>query len=212
MNRGVILCAIVGTLAPLAAARPLYSKDLNLNGDNGAFAYSGQQIADDFQLSADASVSRATWYGNFFFGGNPFSTGDQLVFALRFYAGTDSPVGAAFSAQEVVATVTETGLSQEGDSIYLFTANLSPVALSGGVKYFLNVEEIDPNTPKPSFRWNNGSNGIDDDLMYYSQDGAVTWNGSGDPRGGCAFTLDVPAPSTALIGAAGLLAAGRRRR
>jgi hypothetical protein len=212
MNKCVIVGVVAGMVASVASARPLYVKDLDLNGDNGAFAYSGQQIADDFMLAADTSVSQATWYGNFISSGDPYNTGAQFTFAVRFYGDTGSgPALTAFSEQVVVATLSDTGLSQENDAIYHFAANLNPVGLSGGVKYYLNIEEIDSTTPKPSFRWNNGANDIDDNVMYFTQ-GVPGWLESGDPRGGCAFTLDVPAPSAAVIGLAGLLAAGRRRR
>ncbi|GMV25272.1 MAG: hypothetical protein AMXMBFR58_13030 [Phycisphaerae bacterium] len=212
MRNVVLALAIAGSVTSIASARPLYVKDLNLNGDNGAFAYVDQQIADDFMLAADASVSQATWYGNFISSGDPFNTGAQFTFAVRFYNDTGSgPALTAFSEQLVVATLSDTGLSQENDAIYHFAANLNPVGLSGGVKYYLNIEEIDSTTPKPSFRWNNGANDIDDNVMYFTQ-GASGWNQSGEPRTGCAFTLDVPAPSAALVGLAGVVAVGRRRR
>lgn len=211
MNRSIGVVAALGLAGTLASARPLYEKPLLLNGDDGAYAYSGQQIADDFMLSSDASVSQATWYGNFLGLGDSFDTGATFTFALRFYADTGSgPAASAFDAQEVVATLTDPGINQGGDAIYHFSANLSPVGLLGGVKYYLNVEEIDPTTPKPSFRWNNGSVDGDDDVMYFNSGSG--WNQSDDPRSGNAFSLGVPAPCTALVGMGGVFMSSRRRR
>lgn len=210
MKSGLIVLGAIGVVAAAANARPLYQKDLLLNGDNGAFAYFNQQIADDFTLSSDAAVGQATWYGNFFNSGDPFDDG-TFSFMLRFYADAGGvPADTAFSEREVSATLFDTGVTQSGDRIYRFSTTFPAVSLSGGVKYYLNVEEVDANTPKPSFRWNNGGNDIDDDVMFFNQ--GTGWNTSGDPRGGCAFTLDVPAPSGVVLGFAGLIAANRRRR
>ncbi len=215
--RGAILCAGVSVLtatSSCALARAAYEKPLSLNGDNGPFAYSEQLIADDFSLATDTAIVNATWYGNYLGTGDPFDTGQKVDFTVRLYADTGAgPASSAFFARNITAVITDTGLSQAGDSIYLFTASFDPVNVSGLKTYHFGVEEIDSGTGKPSFRWNNGADVAgDDDLSYHSSDHGQTWSGESGARSAMAFALNVPAPGSLLAAASAALLGSRRRR
>lgn len=202
-----VMVAIAG-----AASAAVYEKPLWLNGDNGAFSYSGQLIVDDFKLAGDTTVTNASWYGNYWSQGDPFSGGESIQFTVRFFNddGAGQASTSAFFTQNVSATIATTGLSQEGDAIYSFFANFGGVSLNAETKYYFSVEEIDPNTAKPSFRWNNGIVDGDDDFINY---GVLGQGWSMDTnRSAAAFALNVPAPTSACAMLAGLLAVGRRRR
>lgn len=202
-----VLVAIAG-----AASAAVYEKPLWLSGDNGAFSYSDQLIVDDFKLAGDATVSNASWYGNFVGTGDPFSGGESFQFTVRFFNddGAGQASTSAFFTQNVAATLGTTGLSQEGDAIYSFFANFDGVSLNAETKYYFSVEEIDPNTAKPSFRWNSGIVDGDDDFINF---GVLGQGWSQDfSRSAAAFALNVPAPASACAVLAGLLAVGRRRR
>lgn len=202
-----VLVALAGSASAAASEKPLW-----LNGDNGAFSYSGQLIVDDFNLASSTSITNASWYGNFYGLGNPFSGGESIQFTVRFFNddGAGQASTSAFFTQDVTATIGTTGLAQAGDTIYSFFANFSGVSLNAGTKYYFSVEEIDPTTAKPSFRWNNGDVAGDDDFINY---GVLGQGWSQDfGRSAAAFALNVPAPASAFAMAFGLVAVGRRRR
>lgn len=206
----VSLGVIVAIAGSVSAA--VYEKPLWLNGDNGAFSYSGQLVVDDFTLASNTSVTNASWYGNFLGTGNPYSGGESFLFVVRFF--NDDGAGQAstnpFYAEYVSATLGTTGLSQGGDAIYGFFANFSGVSLNAGTKYYFSVEDIDPNVNKPSFRWNNGIVDGDDDFINFGVLGQG-WSRDSN-RSAAAFALNVPTPASACAVLAGMLAIGRRRR
>jgi hypothetical protein len=196
-----------------ASARSVYEKPLLENNDNGAFSYVDQLIADDFTLTAGASISQATWYGAYSFSFDPFNTGDTVDFVVRFFnpAG-DRPELSAFFEQAVTATVTDTGVNTlEGPRRYLFSASFDAVALAGNTTYYFSVEEVDADTAKPDFRWNNGAIDGDDDNIAFRVGGQWSLD-SGGSRSATAFTLNIPAPSAFGLGVAAAVFAGRRRR
>jgi hypothetical protein len=207
---GAVALAVV---AASAAARPLYEKALQLNGDNGPFSYSDQLICDDFTLTSDAAASRATWHGNYLGKGDAFNTGDQHSFIVRFFADDfGAPALSPFATFPLMATLTDNGISQGGDAIYLFTADFTPVNLLGGVKYYFSVEGTDAAGGVPGFRWNNGSIEGDDDVQFFRTEEGGQWSTESGLRAAAAFGIDVPAPGASVLCLAGVMIARRRRR
>jgi hypothetical protein len=217
-----IAAVIIGmaTLIPAHAAT-IYSQPLNLNGDGGAYSYSNQQLADAFQLSAAASLSNLSWYGDNF--ANTFP--GTVAFTINLYNDNAGlPANSPFSSQAVTASASDTGLS-EADccsalaEIFKFDATLpSSVALSGGTTYWLSI--LDASGSSNTFRWANGT------TTWVGDPGTACcstsfWNSESGLRAQVAYDLNpaasaVPEPASLLLlgtGIAGIgLAVWRKRK
>ncbi len=211
MQRNPIFLGAVTAMAiaSSASAGLLFERSLAFNGDDGPFSDFGQQIADSFSLTADGTVDRATWYGNYLGLGDPFDTGDTWDFTVRMFADNGGiPQDNHFYEVAVTAGITDDGIQQFNDRIYLFTADLTPVDLGADTTYFFMVLS----STNSSFRWNNGEP-TDGLLTFRTGDGEEWITSPNDIRDSSAFTLEsVPAPGAlALLAIAGLTRRRRRR-
>lgn len=212
MKREITALLICG-LAAASFATDFANKPYALNGDNGPFSENGgQQIADEFTSQASGQVGHVRLWGNYYGYGDPYNTGASLQFRIRFYddnAGT--PMLASFFDVFVSLDLTDTGVSQSGDTIYQFDGDISGPNLSMGTVYYFQALEADGSTSDSSFRWNNAAD--DGSVQFFRYSDTGSWSTEGASRANRAFVLSpVPEPASAAALGLGLLALMRRKR
>jgi len=205
VKRTASFIVLVG-IAASASAQVVFMNPWDANAtDAGAFSQPSQTLAGEFDLSANAGVSSASWRGTMF-SADPLDTGDMWNFDLNFHADNGGQPGSIIEMRSVSAFVTDTGVDISGERVYEFDADFSSVALSGSTTYFFSVINTQQDN---TFRWNIGT-----DTNYsgwFTSDNGNSWADL-QTRAPLNFTLSVPAPSSvALLGFAGAIASRRRR-
>ncbi len=126
------------------------------------------QVADDFQLSSTADVTGVHWWGQFWNGAvypNP------VEFNVIFYAddgsgnqptgGPTDPTGTALAVYNYPSV---TGVSYGTDK-YEYDVALDPVfTATGGVKYWIAIQEVAPFSTDGQWGWS--TNGANEDIMH----------------------------------------------
>ena len=126
------------------------------------------QVADDFQLSSTADVTGVHWWGQFWNGAvypNP------IEFNVIFYAddgsgnqptgGPTDPTGTALAVYNYPSV---TGVSYGTDK-YEYDVALDPVfTATGGVKYWVAIQEVAPFSTDGQWGWS--TNGANEDIMH----------------------------------------------
>lgn len=196
---------------------------LNQN-DRGSFSQTGvQQIADDFALESDATLSRVIWHGS-------FHTNDLLPesnvidFRIRIFndVGTGSPEVSPVFDQLRTATITDSGVVFENRIIYKVTADLSPsFNATSDITLWVSILEEDGSN-SGTWRWANSAPGIGDKYAFRPSDISSWVAFTGSDRQNLSLTLldcSTPTPTPTpiptavpslsqwgLIGMAGLFA------
>ncbi len=171
--------------------------------DAGGFSHFSQVLAGEFDLTAGAAVSDASWRGTMF-SPDPLNTGDTWNFDVLFYNNNGGIPGSVFATRSVIADVADTNINISGERVYIFDVSFNPVNLAANTTYFFTALNTGS---QGTFRWNMGT-----DTNYsgwFGTGGSWTNLGSRAPLN---FSLSIPTPATAsLLGLAGLSAIRRRR-
>jgi len=202
MMKKLYLCIVV-TLLVLPAATVQADVLFQQNPDNLSAYWSynpGQQMADNFSISAGGSITEVKWWGHY---GNDM-TDD---FTIRFYSDNSGSPDTLLATHHIVSADEKTAISP---TTYAYDAELtSAFTATAGTAYWISIL--------------NGSSG---DWGWFSsnQTGLLamrptdndTW--AGLPKGDLSFELDgttteVPEPTTMLLLGLGLIGlAGARRK
>jgi hypothetical protein len=227
-------CLLIGGLRQSDAA-VVFSQPLNSppnsqggfhsDGPNSGFGPARQQIAEDFILASAAAVDNLQWFGAY----NPPDPTSPKSFLIRFFTSLDTPGGplpaSLINEQSVSALGVDTGFNNENTfNILSYSANLAPVNLDAGTRYWISILENDPSTDLALWAWQFSHLG--NDQVAVSTTNGSAWGHAtviGSPQVGMAFTLSADSPSAAVpepaslalwgIGVVGVaIAAARRRR
>ncbi|QEL15877.1 hypothetical protein [Limnoglobus roseus] len=212
-----LFLAVLGLAAPAARADIVYDQDLPAGATPPAFAISdpsrSQIAADDFALTAAATVTDVRWYGRT--GVTAIDPVGPATFRIEFLSDGFGPIplpGSVVSSQTVDVGRTDVGTTAP---LYAYAAALpTPVALAPG-RYWLSIAEVDADTPNV-WSWAIASQ-KPGEFLDVRRDDTAAWTLT---DGAAAFTLegtttpvDVPAPPAILlagIGAAGFWGVRRR--
>jgi hypothetical protein len=134
------LSLIAVAIAPSRAATVLYSQPLDNAVLGGPFSNDPTQlIADSFSLQNAGTVNQVSWYGAAF-SGLAFSP-----FNIEFYSASSGVPGTLLVKDEVIATVTDTGLTNSyGNHLLLFTADIPDFQVLANTQYFFSVSDSGP--------------------------------------------------------------------
>ncbi|MFT5422975.1 MAG: hypothetical protein ACI89L_000744 [Phycisphaerales bacterium] len=230
MRSVLSVAALVGLASGSAAIGQdaVFSHDLQTSGPLQGFGWFSHSEtrpnknylrADDFELSADASIGSVEWWGQ---STNDFETSlaNFDSFTVAMYesrvtgAGELRPKRAPMLSETFTlgefASESTGRFGQDGGAEHHFTASLTtPFDLQGGVTYFFSVGAGMVDTGLDAFQWS-------DSIFYNGYGGSwsytdATWLMQQDTDS--AFTLfTVPTPSGFGVLSAGLLVVSRRRR
>lgn len=205
----------MAALAATGLSQDFANKPLDLNGDNGPFSeINQQQICDEFTSAISGQVGHVTLWGNGYFKGDPFDTGDLLDFRLRLYPDLSGGPGIdSFFDVFTELRVTDTGIDHEyGDRIYRFDGSIAGPVLSMGTVYYFEALEADPDTHNGWFRWNNAP--VDSSYQYVRYSEQDAWSANYDaPRRNHAFVLSmVPEPGALAALGLGLAMVLKKRK
>lgn len=217
---GVILIGGVQAAAAVIYEQPLATEPEGFYSNLG-----GQTAADQFELAANATITRVTWYGLYAPGAgvqDPVAI-SPIDFSIRFFSDSAGLPGTVLSDQAVSALVQDSGSTVTaagaflGHAIYQFQADLpADVSVGPGSVTWLSIVDTDPDTLGLWWLWSDSPSVAGDTKAW----------GSGDPElwtlsrsnGQLAFTLEgvtaIPVPGAILLAAlgAGLVTRLRRRR
>lgn len=226
----LLICGPRQSVAAIVFSQPLNSPPnsqggFHSDGPNSGFGPARQQIAEDFVLSSDAAVDNLQWFGAYF----PPDPTSPKSFLIRFFTSLNTPGGplpaSLIHEQSVSALGVDTGFNTDNNfTILSYSANLAPVNLDGGTRYWISILENDPSTSQSLWAWQFSHLG--DDHVAVSTTNGSAWGHAivfGSPQVGMAFTLSADSPSAVVpepaslaiwgIGVAGAgIAAARRRR
>ena len=219
--RALPLAALAAAfLGATAGAAPIFSQTppsgVEGIGSDRSSDFGGVQVADDFTLSAPATVRSITWRGSYAGGNSPTF---PLSFSVLLYG--NDPNGLPDTANVQSATpirffsagaITDTGIDAFGSDVYEFRADLTPTPLEAGATYWLSVLADTGNDADDNWFWLSGAS--NETLAVRPN---VVGNGPFGLRsdGPVYFVLGdaaVPEPaSIALLGFGGLALLRRRR-
>ncbi|MCH2222910.1 MAG: hypothetical protein MK097_21705, partial [Dechloromonas sp.] len=136
MKQALVASALIAGVTASASAS-LFAQ--NPNGSNGLFADSTgdaplQQIADDFVLTANATVGAVTFWGGYFNDNNAYADD----FTVKIYEDSAGEPGAELLSTTLSNLVrTDTGTDLFGVDEYRYEADLTTVFnATAGVSYF----------------------------------------------------------------------------
>ena len=126
------------TVSPTSTPRPaviVYSQSPSRNGGANSDGIV-TSVADDFQLSADTTVTRIRWWGGYF---NPPPVPD--AFSVRLFADQGGQPGALISTLDLAAiNKTRTGFSIGSVPEFEYVAGIrNPFVARAGVRYWLSI-------------------------------------------------------------------------
>lgn len=217
MRRFVSIAAAVAALSvagQAAASTVLYSQAYDPLNAGGWSTTTSLRWADSFSLAGDSSVNQVTWYGA------SYGTLDGALpttFTIDFYADNAGNPGASLAHLTVNPSATDQGVHDRWDNeLYLFSANIAPVALTAGTNYWFSVA-----VPTTNWVWEESASLC---CSALSGDGGQTW--TQHPQEEQAFALigdptvvsqpgGVPEPAEWALMLSGFFGAGamlRRRR
>jgi PEP-CTERM motif len=141
-------------------AAPVYEQPWNsAAADAGAFSDLNQRLAGQFMLSADATITGASWFGTMF-SSDPLNTGDSWGFHVEFRsqaAGLPDQFGMLLHTN-TLAAVTDTGIDIAGERAYRFDATWGiPLDLDAGVPYWFSALNAGSQS---TFRWTEATTGM----------------------------------------------------
>ena len=187
------------------------------------FGVSGVQAADDFTLSQPATIRSVEWRGWYFGNG---TIEDPINFDIIIY-GDDSPVSRPDLANVISSTsvvyndknkIPPTGRTAFGPNNgpeFHFAADISPLSLNAGTRYWISILADTTTDTNDSFLWTVNTNGFVGELAAARTNIAPQTQFLTNQNGPFYFILDdefVPEPaSIALLSIAGLTLARRRR-
>jgi hypothetical protein len=144
---GLLAAAILVT-APSAWSETTYNQssvDINAFGwDSVGGTRDVQQIADDFHLPIDGSITRLSWTGK-------YHEGAELAakrFEVRIFSDMSGKPGSEIFAHTVMAAGVDLGLKDSGghDLLTYSVPLKKSITLSSAKTYWLSIREDDPST------------------------------------------------------------------
>ena len=215
IRRAVLAFSTAMLVSITAESAVLYQQSaLHPSDDLGAVQWAAQKLADDFSLAAPGVVNAITWKGGYY--GTDNASGSES-FTVHLYVDSGGvPESAPFYSFAGSAAITSTADTKAGETIYSYFLDVTDVALSGGVLYWLSIYT---NDSPMNWAWSNSADGSSDGAFKFSID---PWAQFDDfDRSNHVFALHsadampVIEPSTLSIlglGVAGLAFARRRDR
>lgn len=219
---------VLVSLAGEAKADMLYEQLGPAPSVGGHYSNAGKiEVADDFSLSASATITGIKWYG--YYAGPSFSTTEaSLDFSIAFFADDSGLPGTEIARHTVSASFVDTGLLVTApepallkDSvIYEFQANPFPdVSVAAGETMWLSIMEADTSTPTVGInQWlwcyhdvdslSKGTRNLVTGGPWHISDGNLAFELTGE-------IAAVPVPGAFLLGSLGMGVASwrlRRRR
>jgi len=215
MNSKQLLTGLVLALTlPMAEAGPIYSQSLLDDGTSlGTFSSlnGGSQVADNFSLGKEYSITGLTWWGSYF----EINTGDD--FSIRLFDDDGGRPAASVNIPNSdsldVSRTAETGVTDDfAQQIYRYDVSLSLVLGPGD--FFLSVM----NDANDMWSWADAANG-GDSANWFRVDASQSWskNNGWDLAfvvSGEQIVAEVPEPASwvlILLGLSGLLFRQRGR-
>ncbi len=159
----------------------------------------GQQIADNFQLTADETIGEITWFGGYNLSDN--ATVDRS-FKLRIFDDIGgAPATIPFYEDIMSVAGVDTGTDNlSNKDIFQYTAVIAPVALNAGTDYWFSVLENDLTTG--NWFWQASNSVAGENIGFRNNDGDPWSTFSQSTRNEMAFSLSatdsIPYPSTNL--------------
>ncbi|RYG45569.1 PEP-CTERM sorting domain-containing protein [bacterium] len=207
MNTRSLLALAFGCAISTANAA-IYSQAPDIGGDGGPYSYSDQMIADRFSLPSASSFDAVSWWGSYFFEGDPYEIGSTASFDITVYGDNAGLPGAALYSTSVDGRISaKAGSSDVSDTVYRFEGAVSAPVLNAGTPYWLSITE----SAFSGFRWHTSTQGGN----YSAVNQGGGWVVETD-RANMAFELAsteaVPEPATLAALTLGGLALLRRRR
>jgi hypothetical protein len=190
-----------------AAAAVIYEQPLFNGPDGGPYSHDpGQLIAAAFEVTADADVTRVSWYGA---GLLDEDFGD---FRIQFFSEADEEPDEVLASTTGAATRTNTGLvNSYGDRIFRFSMAIPAFHVTTTGHYFFSVADLD----RYNFIWSLSDRPC---CSVFNMNGYGWTFDEGRPSNAFALhsaSAGVPEPATWAVLVLGFMASGamlRRRR
>ena len=204
--------AVVYSQSPaLESAR---ATDLDFDSD-------GNQIADEFELDADATVRSVLWRGVYGYDSTPEAPIDFTVSIYGDAGGVPdtSNVIRETSVRFGLGDLSDTGRNiggVDGDDEYEFVADITPTTLSAGTNYWLSVLTDTGDDSGDTFFWT-VADGRAGDIVADRDDVVGGGAFEADLGDQSYFVLDgdpvssIPSPTAALVGLVGFGVLGMQR-
>lgn len=206
--------------APSARADVLFRNDPRLTDSlaTTSDADQPQYSADDFSVgsatSTDYHITRITWWGRF--SGTTVPDPGTSNFVLQLYRGASGPGIAPWLELALGAVSRSRAGTADGIALFEFVADLAtPIAISGGERYYFSVFNDDGDAANPNFAilWSSTSGPTNP--RWFRSNPAAPWTPSGS-NANTAFQLEgtavAPEPTSIALLGMGLAAIGIGRR
>lgn len=152
------------------------------------------QVADDFDLASNATVSHLQWWGS----------GAGNTFELRIFANPGTPSNTPLHTV-ALGSVAGSTVNFGGQDIFEYNADFTTIDLDAG-DYLLSIVET---SAGDNWFWSASCEDGCEGESWRRADDAGTWD-TGNWQ--FAFVLDVPEPGTGALAGLGVLLLSRRRR